>query len=63
MLLCAWKSQAGEVGLKAAQINGYGSADVVRVNVVDIPRVTKGKVLLDVHASSINPFDTRLRPG
>lgn len=49
--------------MKAAQMNGYGGADVVLVNDIDKPQVTDGKVLVEMHASSINPFDAKLRAG
>jgi alcohol dehydrogenase len=49
--------------MKAAQINEYGDASVVRINEVDAPAVGEGKVLVEVHASSLNPFDTAVRSG
>ena len=49
--------------MKAVQINKYGGSAVLEV--VDIPTPTpgKGQVLVEVHAASINPFDSNLRAG
>lgn len=49
--------------MKAAQIEEYGDASVVRINEITVPTVEPGKVLVEVHASSINPFDTTVREG
>lgn len=49
--------------MKAAQINEYGHADVLKIADVPVPAVSEGKVLVAVHASSINPFDTVIREG
>ncbi len=49
--------------MRAAQIKEYG--DITKLNVVDIdkPTVKAGQVLVEVHASSLNPFDTAVRAG
>lgn len=49
--------------MKAAQIAKYGSPDVIEIVEIDKPKPGKGQVLVKVHASSINPFDTKLREG
>lgn len=49
--------------MKAAQINQYGDPSVIEINEVDKPVVSEGKVLIKVHASSINPFDGKIRAG
>jgi alcohol dehydrogenase len=49
--------------MKAAQINDYGDASVITINEVDKPNVGAGQVLVEVHASSLNPFDTSIRAG
>jgi alcohol dehydrogenase len=49
--------------MKAAQINEYGDASVVTINEVDTPEAGSGQVLVEVHASSINPFDRAIREG
>lgn len=49
--------------MKAARINEYGNASVVRITEIDKPTVSEGKVLVEVRASSINPFDKTIREG
>lgn len=49
--------------MKAAQINGYGDPSVVTVSEVDKPAPGEGQVLVEVKASSLNPFDSKLREG
>ena len=49
--------------MKAAQISEYGDATIVHVNEVPRPQLKADQVLIEVHASSINPFDTTLRAG
>src|SRR5882757_4242073 len=49
--------------MKAAQISEYGHADVVQINEVAKPTPTDNQVLIEVHACSLNPFDTTLREG
>jgi NADPH:quinone reductase-like Zn-dependent oxidoreductase len=49
--------------MKAAVIHQYGHADVIEVTDIDKPTVSESKVLVKVHASSINPFDTTIREG
>ncbi len=49
--------------MKAAQISDYGDASVLQINAVEVPSVSTGKVKIEVHASSINPFDTIVREG
>jgi alcohol dehydrogenase len=49
--------------MKAAQISQYGHADVIEVVEIDKPGLTAGQVLVEVHATSINPFDTIVREG
>jgi len=49
--------------MKAAQINEYGDASVVTVREVEKPFASEGKVLIEVHASSINPYDITVRSG
>lgn len=50
--------------MKAAQINEYGEAHIVRVT-SDAPKPTPSddQVLVEVHAASINPFDWKVRKG
>lgn len=49
--------------MKAAQINGYGHAGVVRVIETEKPTASEEQVLVKVEAASLNPFDTSLREG
>lgn len=49
--------------MKAARINEYGNAGVVQITEIDKPTVSEGQVLVEVRASSINPFDKTIREG
>lgn len=49
--------------MKAAQIKEYGGIDKIQVVEVDKPKAEEGQVLVEVYASSINPFDTTIRSG
>ncbi|MEO8691498.1 MAG: NADP-dependent oxidoreductase [Candidatus Saccharimonas sp.] len=49
--------------MKAVQISGYGDVSVIGFNEIDKPVVGQGQVLVEVHAASVNPFDTKVRLG
>src|SRR4051812_32370054 len=49
--------------MRAAQIKSYGHADAITITNIDTPSVGDGQVLVAVHGSSINPFDTKIREG
>lgn len=49
--------------MKAAQLNEYGSTDKVQIVEVDKPTPSEDQVLVEVYASSLNPFDTMVREG
>ncbi len=50
--------------MKAVQINQYGGVEVLEINEnTPKPKVSKGRVLVKVHAASINPFDWKVREG
>jgi NADPH:quinone reductase-like Zn-dependent oxidoreductase len=49
--------------VRAAVLHAYGAADNLRVEQVDPPTVGPRDVLVEVHASSVNPVDTKIRAG
>lgn len=49
--------------MRAAQINEYGGPSVIKINEIETPQIKPDQVLVEVHASSINPFDGKLRSG
>lgn len=49
--------------MKAAQINQHGGPEVIAINEIDKPTPKDGQVLVEVHAASINPFDSKIRGG
>lgn len=49
--------------MKAAQINKYGGPETVQIVEIDKPQLEPKQVLVEVHAASINPFDTTVREG
>jgi alcohol dehydrogenase len=49
--------------MKAAQFSAYGDPSVVEINEVPKPQAGPGQVLVEVHAASLNPFDTSVRSG
>ena len=49
--------------MKAARIHQYGNAKMVEVENIEIPTPGKDMVLLEVHASSLNPADSGIREG
>lgn len=49
--------------MKAAQISEYGDASVVNIVDIDKPKAKAGQVVVEVHAASLNPFDTIVRTG
>lgn len=51
------------IKMKAAQIQDYGSRDAVEVTEINKPTINDDQVLVAVHASSLNPFDTMVREG
>ncbi len=51
------------MGVKAAQINKFGDPDVIEIFDIPKPKVSNGKVLIKVYASSINPVDIKIIEG
>jgi alcohol dehydrogenase len=49
--------------MKAAQINNYSNDIDIRINTVETPQAGADDVVVEVHASSLNPFDTTIRTG
>ncbi len=49
--------------MRAARIHRYGAPDVLRVDEVSFPRCGPDEVRVDVHASSVNPIDYKIRSG
>lgn len=49
--------------MRAACIRGYGPPDVFSIEEVDRPSPRKHDLLIEVHASSVNPIDTKIRSG
>lgn len=49
--------------MRAVRINQYGDLSVLIVENIDKPAVVAGKVLIKVMASSVNPFDSKIRSG
>ena len=51
--------------MKSAQINRYGSSDVIEINQSTSSSLTvsSGKILVDVKASGVNPVDWKIREG
>lgn len=49
--------------MKAAQLISYGGDETISINIVPIPEVQAGKVVVEVHDAGVNPFDWHLRAG
>ncbi len=49
--------------MKAIVIDQYGPPSVLEIRSVDRPSVQPGQVLVEVHATSVNPIDWKLRSG
>ena len=49
--------------MKAAQIDGYGGKEVVKVREVPKPAAPAGKLVVEIHAAGVNPFDWKIREG
>ena len=50
--------------MKSAQINKYGSSEVVQINQsTSEPTVSSGKVLVTIKAAGVNPADWKIREG
>lgn len=49
--------------MKAIVINEYGGKELLHEQEVSKPEITEDQVLVEVHATSINPIDWKLREG
>ena len=50
--------------MKSAQINKYGSSEVIEINQnTPEPTLSSGKVLVSIKAASVNPADWKIREG
>ncbi|MCY3012646.1 MAG: alcohol dehydrogenase catalytic domain-containing protein [Planctomycetota bacterium] len=49
--------------MRAVQYDQYGDAEVLHVGDHSIPLRSTGQLMIQVHASSLNPIDYRLRRG
>ncbi|USN96158.1 MAG: NADP-dependent oxidoreductase [Candidatus Nomurabacteria bacterium] len=49
--------------MKAAQINDYGDSSSIQINEAEKPTVTDDKVLVEVGAAGLNPFDLAVLAG
>lgn len=50
--------------MKSAQINKYGSSEVIEINQsTPEPTLTPGKVLVTIKAAGVNPADWKIREG
>ncbi len=49
--------------MRAARITAYGGPEVFEVGDAPEPVPGRGEVLVDVHASSVNPIDCKIRQG
>lgn len=53
-----------EGNMKAAQINKYGSNEVVEINKnTPKPAASRGQILVEVYAAGVNPIDWKIREG
>ncbi|MEB3216032.1 MAG: NAD(P)-dependent alcohol dehydrogenase [Nostocales cyanobacterium 94392] len=49
--------------MKAMVIREYGSADVLRYEEVEAPKIKPSELLVKVHAAGVNPVDWKIRKG
>ena len=49
--------------MKAVNYNNYGSPDVLEIVEIEKPKINPDEILVQVHASSVNPVDWKIRKG
>jgi NADPH:quinone reductase-like Zn-dependent oxidoreductase len=49
--------------MKAAVLDEFGSVDVMHVRDMPVPEIGEGQILVEVHATNINPIDWKMREG
>ena len=50
--------------MKSAQINKYGSSEVIEINQnIPEPILSPGKVIVTIKAAGVNPVDWKIREG
>ena len=49
--------------MKAAVLDQFGSVEVMQVRDVPMPAIGAGQLLVEVHATSINPIEWKMREG
>ena len=60
----ARKGQASQgCKMKAAVLDQFGSVDVMQVRDIPVPTIGEGQILVEVHATNINPIDWKMREG
>jgi NADPH:quinone reductase-like Zn-dependent oxidoreductase len=51
------------ITMKAVRIHSYGGSGVLSYEEAPLPAVGEDEVLIRVHATSVNPFDWKVREG
>lgn len=49
--------------MQAVQLIQYGGSEALTVNEIATPTIAEGKIMVQVHAAGVNPFDWKLRAG
>jgi NADPH2:quinone reductase len=49
--------------MKAILVHQFGGPDVLKLEEVETPKPAAGQVLVRIHASGVNPYDTYMRTG